>query len=161
MTALGGSRAVRVGFATVLVCLAVQLARPSAAQAGPPPADIAAIAVYVETMPASTGSVVAGRAPSNPAGSVPAQLPAAAATAVERKGGDDAGLLERVATSPELGAPQRVVPTEVEELEPERTAIPAINVSIADGTSRIPWLIAALGLITAALTGAWARRRTR
>lgn len=162
MTALGRSGVATVGLATLLICLAAELGRPAAARAAPPPEDTAAISVYVETMPTSTGGVVVGRSAPVPAGSVPAELPEAAATAVERRGGEDAGLLERVATTPELGAPQRVVPTEEDELEPERTAVPAIDIAIADGASRIPWLVAALSLITAALSAAWAvRRRTR
>lgn len=131
------------------------------AGAEPPPADTAAVAVYVETIPTSTGRVVAGKAASDPAGSVPTRLSAPAAAALEQEGAEDAGLLERVATSPELGAPQRVVPADDKELEPERTALPAIDISITDGSSRIPWLVLALALITAALTAVWAARRRR
>jgi len=137
----------------------MQLVRSPAAAGAPPPADVAAIAVYVETMPTSSGSVVAGTTPSEPDGSVPARLAAPAAAALEQQGGEDATLLERVATAPELGAPQRVVPTDDKQLEPKRTALPAIDISISDGASRFPWLLAALALITGALTAAWAARR--
>ena len=185
MTALRGSGVARTGLATLLVCLSAVLAGPAAAGSKPPPPlDVAAIAVYVETLPTSSGSVVAGQAPSAPGGSVPARLPAQAVTALEQHGGEDAGLLERVATAPELGAPQRIVPpvaprrTRTDKAariprtgnparipkrdgggDPERTALPAIDISLSDGSSRIPWLLAALALITLASTGAWAARR--
>ncbi len=160
MNALGRSRRTRIWSATLLVGVTALLGPTADAGAEPPPpADIAAIAVYVETIPTSTGGVVAGRPPPSPAGSVPARLSAPAAAALEQEGGEEAGLLERVATSPELGAPQRVVPVDDKELEPERTALPAIDFSISDGSSRVPWLVAALALITTALTAVWAARR--
>jgi len=159
VNALGRSKRARIWLATLLVGVTALLGRTADAGAEPPPADVAAIAVYVETIPTSTGGVVAGRTPPSPAGSVTARLSAPAAAALEQEGGEEAGLLERVATSPELGAPQRIVPTDDKQLKPERTALPAIDISISDGSSRIPWLVAALALITAALTGAWAARR--
>ena len=168
MSAFGRSRRAAVWLATLLAGLAVLLGLPTHASAEPrPPGDIAAIAVYVETLPTSTGAVVAGKEPSSSgseqlSGSIPASLPAPVVAALEEAGGEDAEALERVATSPELGAPERVVPATPNELEPERIAIPNIAVSIADGSSRFPWLIGSLALITGVAAGAAVmRRRTR
>lgn len=82
--------------------------------------------------------------------------------ALEEVGREDAEALERTATSPELGAPERVVPATPNELEPERLAIPNVALSVTDGSSRFPWLIGSLALITGVAVGAAVtRRRTR
>lgn len=146
----------RLALLSLLVTVGALSAPPVGAAEKPPPADVSAIAVYVEQIPTSTGAVVPGQKSSGPA---KAQLSAPSAAALERQGGDDSAILERVATSPELGAPVRVVPADVGELEPERTAFPDVRISVAEGSSRIPWLLAALALITGALTAAWAARR--
>lgn len=146
----------RLGVLSLLVAVGALSGPPVGAAEKPPPADVSAIAVYVEQIPTSTGAVVPGQKSSGPA---KAQLSAPASAALERQGGDDSAILERVATSPELGAPVRVVPADVGELEPERTAFPDVRILVADGSSRIPWLLAALALITGALTAAWAARR--
>jgi hypothetical protein len=142
---------------TILGSLALLLA-PTAATAAPPPGDIAAIAVYVETMPTSTGGVVAGKQPAAPVGSEPVEL-AAPAEAALAEAGEDAAVLKRVATAPELGAPQHVLPVDDKALEPERSVLGPLDISVTDGSSRLPWLVAALAVITGALTAVWGARR--
>lgn len=156
MDARGRVGRARLGLFTLLIAVGALSGPPVGAAERPPPADVSAFAVYVEQIPTSSGTVAAGQ---RPAGSVEAQLPAPVSAALEQQGGDDAPILERVATAPELGAPARVIPTDRRELEPERTAFPDVTISVADGSSRVLWLLGAIFLITVTLAALATRRR--
>jgi hypothetical protein len=88
----------------ILLAASLCAASPAAAATPPPPPppapDDAAIYQYRESLPASGGPVVPDGADS---GGQP--LTPALAQQLERTAGSDAPLLERVATSPALGAP--------------------------------------------------------
>ena len=126
------------------------------AAAAPPPADTAAIAVYVEVLPSSTGGVVPQRVPAD-AAPVPLLEPAQAA--VEASGGADAEVLERVATAPALGAPRNTPAVRPESVEPARVAFPTVVGSLAGESARGPWLIGGLALATGVAAGAAVKRR--
>ena len=126
------------------------------AAAAPPPADTAAIAVYVEVLPSSTGGVVPQRVPAD-AAPVPLLEPAQAA--VEASGGADAEVLERVATAPALGAPRNTPAVRPESVEPARVAFPTVVGSLAGESARGPWLIGGLALATGVAVGAAVKRR--
>ena len=126
------------------------------AVAAPPPADTAAIAVYVEVLPSSTGGVVPQRVPAD-AAPVPLLEPAQAA--VEASGGADADVLERVATAPALGAPRNTPTVRPESVEPARVALPTVVGSLAGESARGPWLIGGLALATGVAAGAAVKRR--
>jgi len=74
-----------------------------AAEPPPDPSD-SALAQYVEQIPTSQGPKAVGRG----GGEAPASpLDASAQAELTAKGGADADLLEAIATSPALGAPER------------------------------------------------------
>jgi hypothetical protein len=145
------------------LALAAASAPVALAQEGHPP--ISAIDVYVEMIPTSSGSVPLGALPPTlapgsrpPAPAAPsAPLTPAATETLREQGGRDAPLLERIATAPELGAPQRVVPADLARIAEGSGAFGAVT----DGSSRVPWLLAALVLITAAVAAGATRQRKR
>jgi hypothetical protein len=126
---------------------------PTAASA--PPADTAAIAVYVEVLPSSTGGVV----PQRVADAAPVPLLQPAQAAVEESGGADAEVLERVATAPALGAPPSASAVEPESVASTKVAIPTLVGSLAEESARGQWLIGGLALVTGIAVGAAIKRR--
>jgi hypothetical protein len=129
-------------------------ALPPAAAAAPP-ADTAAIAVYVEVLPSSTGGVV----PQRVADAAPVPLLQPAQAAVEESGGADAEVLERVATAPALGAPPSASAVEPESVASTKVAIPTLVGSLAEESARGQWLIGGLALVTGIAVGAAIKRR--
>lgn len=88
-------------FLTLLVAAVGSLAiGGTIAAAAPPPGD-AGISQYVETVPTSGGGQVAG------SGGKHKPLTPAQRTALRKKGGKDAGVLNRLSTSSAYGAPQK------------------------------------------------------
>jgi hypothetical protein len=77
---------------------------PAAAADPPPDPSDSALAQYVEQIPTSSGPKATSQAGGQAVGQ---PLSARAESALRTEGGDDASLLEQVATSPELGAPAR------------------------------------------------------
>jgi hypothetical protein len=98
-----------------------------------PPQAVSSIAEYVEVVPTTVGPRAIGGG-SGHAGT----LPRAAARAVRKLGGRDAGTLTRIATSSGLGAPPR---------RPESDASTSTSLSSLDRFSRP----GALGAVAAAL----------
>jgi hypothetical protein len=83
---------------------ALSIAAPAVAQTPPeePPPDVSSIEQYIEQIPTSRGSRVAGQ------GDEKGQpLAPRARRALREEGGTDAPALERIATSPAYGAPER------------------------------------------------------
>jgi hypothetical protein len=88
----------------VVAAAALSLVLPAAAQNPPeePPPGVSSIDQYIEQIPTSRGSRVAG------AGDGKGQpLSRKARRALREQGGPDAAALERIATSPAYGAPER------------------------------------------------------
>lgn len=91
--------------AAALVAATSAFAQPAIAADSPPQPPInPAIAVYVEQIPTSEGSVVAGSTSGGPA-----KPPRAIVGKLRREGGADAAALEDLVTSAGLGAPSPVV----------------------------------------------------
>ncbi len=85
----------------VAVLLAMALAPSAMAAKGPHPApSTSSIAQYVEQVPSATGSVAVGRG-----SGTAAKLTPAAQKALSKSGGSDASTLQKVADSPQYGAP--------------------------------------------------------
>jgi hypothetical protein len=77
----------------------------AAAAADPPPdPSDSALAQYVEQIPTSSGPKAVSQAGGQAAGQ---PLPASSESELRKQGGNDAKLLEEIATSPALGAPER------------------------------------------------------
>ena len=90
----------RLGRAVAPVAVALTACTPALA-GGPPPA---AIAQYVEVIPAAGGSVVAGRG--RPTVS---RLPPAIEQSLDEQAGNEAPVLKKLATSSRFGAPQVIL----------------------------------------------------
>jgi hypothetical protein len=93
----------RIGVALVVAGV-LALAAPAVAQNPPeePPPGVSSIDQYIEQIPTSRGSRVAG------AGNRKGQpLPPQVRRQLREQGGADAAALERLATSPAYGAPER------------------------------------------------------
>ena len=155
MSARGKFRGVADRCGSLLVVLVGMGVLPPQAEAAPPPADTAAIAVYVEVLPSSTGGVV----PQRLADAAPVPLLEPAQAAVEASGGADADVLERVATAPAIGAPRNTPAVRPESVEPARVAFPTVVGSLAGESARGPWLIGGLALATGVAVGAAVKRR--
>ena len=82
----------------------------SSAAAQRPPGDVSGVDQYVEQLPGAGGNQPTGpgggNQPTGTSGDSPVPLPRAVRTDVRRFAGDDAPLLEAIATSPALGAPR-------------------------------------------------------
>lgn len=151
---------------TLLVTLLLS-AGPASAQR---PDDSAAVDQYVEDVPTSGGSEISGGGSSEPE-STP--LPPDAASALQAEGGEDAGVLERIATSSAYGAPK----AKLEALGSEASGRPlrpedepsaggglSAAVSAVQGgeAGRLVGVLVALLVITAlAVAGAALRQRRR
>jgi hypothetical protein len=154
----------RTAFGLLLPVLAAALLAQSAGAAEPPPdPSDSALAQYVEQIPTSSGSKAVGRAGDQPAG-VP--LGASADSQLRAQGGTDADLLEAIATSPALGAPEkkkaRSRPTERDDAPTvsEAAGAPAESTASELISGRVVALLAILGGITiaAGLLAARSRR---
>jgi hypothetical protein len=124
----------------------------AAREASLPPDEFSAADQYKESVPTSRGprvSAVERRRSS--------RLPPAVSARLDREQGPVATRLEQAATSSRYGAPQR-------KLESHRRAdtpgVPAAAIGAADasGGGALPWLLIALLVITAFVTGAAAHR---
>ena len=133
----------------------------------PPPAPVpgdAAIYQYRESLPASGGPVV----PDGETGRAQ-PLPQAVAQQLERTGGSDAALLERVATSPTLGAPvsrrrkATPIPDSAEPVfddDPSAGAALGAAAGALDGDARLLVLLAAILAVGGAAFAASRPQRT-
>ena len=88
-------------------------------------------------------------------------LPRAVAEGLERQAGPEAAVLERIATSPQLGAPQPLPrPAENEPVETPSLLEAATGIGLReDGGSLVPLAIA-LALLSVLLAAAARRRRS-
>jgi hypothetical protein len=179
---------VRIAVAVVAAASAA-LAVPGLARAEERPP---AIDQYVEHIPTSSGSQATGgsrpdrstaptgrrAAPTgrgsaasggtgteSPVGVAP--LPAAVERKLRAEGGSDGALLRRIATSPELGAPERVHVGKAErarlsEVRREQAAQPlsaAVGAVAGTGDGRVLALAIAMGVMTAVAVAAAGRKR--
>jgi hypothetical protein len=157
-------RCVGVLFGALLCTAAPALA----ATPPPPPPPVpgeAAIYQYRESLPASGGPVVpdGGAGPTQP-------LAPALAQQLERTAGPDAAVLERVATSPALGAPvshrrhARPAPAAagpVSDDEPAAGDALGAAAGALDGDARLLLLLAAMLVLGGAAVAASDQRRSR
>lgn len=110
-----GVRAALTRAVVVVVSGALAFVAPAAAQDfPPPPPDDSAITQYVEQVPAAGGPKAPGVGPPGK----PAPLSAAIRANLKSSGGADSHVLEQLATSPELGAPNRRKHTQVSVIWP-------------------------------------------
>jgi hypothetical protein len=163
----GGQRAYAKLFGRSSVVLAV-LTWPGVAPAAtpPPPEDVPAVSAYVELVPGSRGSRSPGR--TKPRHS---PLPKRVETALVREGGEDAALLEEVATSSAYGAPEREPrdqsrgqPRPPRPVEPADDDAFSAAVSVAtDGDDRrlLALGLAMIGISLLTVAGVSFQRRTR
>jgi hypothetical protein len=90
----------------VAILATVAAAAPLARADDAPLPPTSAISQYVEQLPSSTGSVgLGGSGGSAATKPKPKPLPPKVSKAIARDGGDDATVLEQVATNPDYGAP--------------------------------------------------------
>jgi hypothetical protein len=161
MTAQGNQIRFLSGAAALLAACVLGLvaSEPAAADDPPRPEDVAAVSAYVELVPSSEGA----KAP--PQGNTAAgePLPAAAAARLSRLPPQDAKQLERIATSPSLGAPERDLRvarrarTDLEDATESTSTIEAVS---ADASrDRMLGLAAALLAISGATIVLAARQR--
>jgi hypothetical protein len=140
------------------------LAAPGSALADDPPrpTDIPAVSAYVELVPTSRGpkQAGAGTARGRPLGARIERL-------VRTQGGEDAALLERLATSPAYGAPSSPTPkTPASKLEPKESTTSsgnalsaAIDAGGEGGAGRLLVLLVLLTAVTAIICVVAGRRR--
>lgn len=88
-----------VGICTLSIALAFVFAVPAAGSEAPPIEDVSAIDQYRESVPTASGRRALGERSGKPH-----PLSAATRERLRVQGGDDAALLEQLATSPALGA---------------------------------------------------------
>ena len=153
---------------TVLIALVTGLAFPAEqaiAQDPPPPPDIPSVAAYVEMVPTSRGPKQAGAGTTRPR-----PLPPRVDELLRTSGGEDAALLEQLATSPGYGAPtgsRRKQPKAADEGtvpadRPRSNALSAaVSVSADGGEGRLLGLILALVAVTFGIGIVAMRRRPR
>jgi hypothetical protein len=139
---------------------ALVAAAPATAQGPPPPNDSAA-SQYVEAIPSAEGATPAGLRTSKQS----QRLQSVVKQRLRVAGGSDAAALERLATSPSLGAPGPVTTARpaipLPKGESTRSAIRsslATSVTSSGGDGRIALLGAGLLAITAATIVAAIRR---
>jgi hypothetical protein len=130
------------------------LAPPAAAAADrPPPDELAAVSVYREQIPTAQGPRVAD--PGVGSGGVP--LAPAARAAVGRAGANGKAL-ERAATSPAYGAPQRRI-APADTVDDDGVLGAAAEAASGTDTGRLVGLALALAAVSAVLGAAAARSR--
>jgi hypothetical protein len=151
----------------VLALAACWTTAGAAAAATPPPGP--ALDQYVETIPTATGPSAATPGKTRGGGSTQRTVPLAPATAakIQAEGGEDAEVLKKIATQPDLGAPEAPLPQAGAE-EQQQTAQPgqqpqaAAEITSSDGYP-VTMLVALLAGITLVLGGvagySFARRR--
>lgn len=156
----------RSGLTLAAAAAALSLAAPAAAQGPPeePPPDVSSIYQYIEQVPTSRGSRVAG------AGDRKGQpLSPLARRRLREQGGPDAAALRRVATSPAYGAPERPLRKSRELVRVPRDDDPSLGGALSAAVSapgegggwRLGVLAVVLVATTSALGAAAYRRRTR
>jgi hypothetical protein len=132
--------------ALVLVSCLALWAPAAASAAAPVPEDFSAADQYVESVPTSEGSKPTGQPNQNP----PPALGAG--------GGDK---LEQVATSPELGAPQkRLHDAKADEPDAPSALVGAIGEQEGGG-SNLLWLVIAVLLVSGVVAGTAGHRHYR
>lgn len=148
-----------LGLGAALVALAIA-APATAAERPPRPDDVSAVDVYTENLPTSSGP----RPGTGPDGAPPFALPPKVASELRESGAPDATVLEQVAVSPGYGAPSRPLP-DVPVSDESTGGAPdvpgAVDVVAEAGSGRAVALLAALGVVTAALVAFAVRRRPR
>jgi hypothetical protein len=149
----------------LVIAVALAMAPPTAAQNPPeePPSGVSSIDQYIEQIPTSRGSRMAGQ------GDGQGQpLSPQARRALREHGGSDAAALERIATSPAYGAPERplrksrnmVRPPTEDDASLRRALSAAIEAPGEGGEWRLGVLAVVLVTTTAGLgTAAFLRRR--
>jgi hypothetical protein len=142
--------------AAVTAATLALLAPPAAgaAERPPRPDELAAVSVYREQIPTASGPRVADTTGAS-SGGVPLAPDAQAAV---REAGPDAKALERAATSPVYGAPdRRLAPADTAGEEGALGA--ALEVASGTDTGRLLGLVLVLAAVSAALGAAAARSR--
>jgi hypothetical protein len=119
-----------------------------------PAHDVSAVDQYVEALPTSAGPAPTGRG-----GSKQQPLPTTIASKVREIGGDDAGTLMQVATSPAFGAPAgarlkpsqpRSVGDQAEAAQARPSALDVVVSPVAEANdSRLLFLLGLLAAMTA------------
>jgi hypothetical protein len=149
----------------LLLAVTLVMAPSTAAQNPPeePPSGVSSIDQYIEQIPTSRGSRVAGQ------GDGKGQpLSPQARRALREHGGPDAAALERIATSPAYGAPERplgksrdmVRPPTEDDASLRRALSAAVEAPGEGGAWRLGVLAGVLVATTAGLgTAAFLRRR--
>jgi hypothetical protein len=143
--------------------LALAAPGPAIADDPPRPTDIPAVSAYIELVPTSRGpkQAGAGTARGRPLGARIERL-------VRTQGGEDAALLERLATSPAYGAPSSPTPkTPASKIEPKESRptssgnalSAAIDAGGEGGARRLLVLLVLLTAVTAIIGVVAARRR--
>ena len=164
----------RRGRLALVVAGALTLTAPAAAQNPPeePPPGVSSIDQYIEQIPTSRGSRVAGagKGKGRP-------LPSQVRRQLREQGGADAAALERIATSPAYGAPERPLGRATEQSRRKSRDLvrdardddasfggalsAAVSAPGEDGEWRLGVLAVVLAATTAALGAAAYRRRGR
>jgi hypothetical protein len=137
-----------------LLGAALALLAPPAASAAerPPPDELAAVSVYREQIPTAAGPRVADPAAT---GGVGVPLAPSARAAVT---GPDEQALERAATSPSYGAPDRRLPR-ADTVEESGVLGAAVGVASGTDKGRLVGLALVLAAVSAVLAAAAARAR--
>jgi hypothetical protein len=148
--------------AAPVVALVLLTILPSAATAAP--VQDPAVEQYVESVPGARGDGP-DRTPSGSGGGLPAQVQ----RQVEREGGADAGALEAVASSAELGAPATAAKKRRHGQsaglrragDPSPSAIDAVgSAALGEHGSSGGWVLLGIALLTAALAATALARRS-
>ena len=138
--------------------LAVLLLLPAATAAGAEsPEDFSAADQYVETLPTSEGPNATKEGKEGRS-----KLPAKVKAKLEAQGGEDAAVLEEVATSGRFGAPQETGSSADKKGSSSRsaTAVPTASVkAVRDSGEDLTWLLFALIAITGLMVGTVAYQR--
>src|SRR5918992_2648277 len=152
---------------TVIPAVMLATAPAASAQQRPPrPDDTAAISVYMEIVPTSGGPEAlpptTPGAPSSENGSVaPTPLSASARRSLRTAPRAEADTLERIATSPRYGAPERRGSAEaVAAADDDAASAPSTLLRTALDSARLVVLIAGLVLLAAG-AALYARRRAQ
>jgi hypothetical protein len=144
----------RAGLALV-VAGALTLAAPAAGQSPPeePPPGVSSIDQYIEQIPTSRGSRVAGTGKGK---GVPLSPPAR--RRLLEQGGRDAAALERIATSPAYGAPERPLRKSRKIVRPRREDDASVGKAVSAAVSAPgeggEWRLGVLAVALVATTGA-------
>jgi hypothetical protein len=150
--------------AAAVVVAALAAPVPVSAQERPRPDEIAAVEVYREQIATASGPRVTGGADgsgsSGASGSATSGVPLTPAASAAVRGRKNEPL-ERVATRPAYGAPERPLPAPSTDEREERALDAAIEAAGDTGTGRLVGLALGLLVVTVLVGGLAAARRRR